>query len=85
MTAPVDVLAVIDAEISRYETSAEIDRLTGSDSASADVMNRSQPLREARAAVAELIAAAKDIRENGLGTASGKRLESALARAGGEK
>ena len=52
----VDVLAVWDAEILRYETSAEIDALTGSDAAAASLRQRCQPLREARAAVAEVFA-----------------------------
>lgn len=54
-SAPVDVLAVMDGEIARYETSAEIDCLTGSDSAAADLRRRVALLRQARAAVAELV------------------------------
>lgn len=41
------------------------------------------PGEEARTAVAELVEAARDIHENGYGTAANKRLGAALAKFGG--
>jgi hypothetical protein len=53
------VLAVLDAEIARYEQSAEIDALTGSDNAARDLRRRCQRLRKARAAVKALLKTTK--------------------------
>lgn len=57
------VLAVMDAELARYESSAEMDALTCSDHAAEDIRRRAQPLRQARDAVAELIAANVELEE----------------------
>ena len=70
MTAPVDVLAVLDA----LETVSGIP---------GDQLQKLVDVREARAAVAELIEAANDIAVNGYGTASIQRLDAALARVTG--